>query len=222
LASAGARNLVFGLESGSDEILRSMNKGGSVARARDVIVACENAGIGVNLQCFLGFPGETRAQSVQTLSFVHAMKGVYTTVSCGIFELQKGSPVWQRPSAYGVTIVPPEEAEDLLVRFEYTPFPDANYRRQLVCQAEKCAAARAPQVHCGISAHALAYIASGATCVGVPVRQDASYSELLAIASDASCRSFKWEPSALHSGTRLRKRTCYLAYSQPFQGDRVM
>lgn len=91
LARAGARNLVIGLESGNERVLERMNKGASLDRARRLIEACKRSGIGVNLQCFLGFPRETQRQALDTVQFIREFIGDRITVSCGKFVLVKNS-----------------------------------------------------------------------------------------------------------------------------------
>lgn len=99
LAAAGARNLVFGLESGSPRTLESMRKGADLDRAERLLGRCRELGVGTNLQCFLGFPGESRADAVATLRFLEKVWALRVTVSCGLFELQKGSPSTRGPSS---------------------------------------------------------------------------------------------------------------------------
>jgi anaerobic magnesium-protoporphyrin IX monomethyl ester cyclase len=213
LAMAGARNLIVGLESGSDDVLRSMRKGASLSQARQALAACARAGISVNLQCFLGFPGETRAQADKTLAFLREAAGPLTTISCGIFELQKGSAIWREPKAHGVQVVPPSAGDDLAIRFEYRPCPGVAYRRRLVLQAAAFAGARPPQMRCGIGAHALVYLARKGRATRERMRESLRPAEPLMLAGDAAFRWFAWDPDSLRADGKPRRKPTCLAYS---------
>lgn len=180
LAHGGARNLVFGLESGSQRVLRRMRKGSPLSHARKLILRCTREGIGVNLQCFLGFPGETLADAAATLRFLDEVRGPTTTVSCGLFELQKGSLVWRDPASFGKRIKRVDPAEDLTTRFEYEPQRGRAARLRLIDRIHRRFEPKAPQLRCGIHAHALLHLSAGvsaappATPVPAPLTQPLS------------------------------------------------
>jgi radical SAM superfamily enzyme YgiQ (UPF0313 family) len=213
LAKTGARNLIFGLESGSGEVLRKMNKGGTVPQARRVIKACQDAGIGLNLQCFLGFPGETRAQAASTISFLNEVAGPKTTVSCGIFELQKGSAIWRQPQAYGIRLIKTEKESDLPVRCEYKPCSGKDWQAGMISRLVKNADSRVPQLRCGINAHALIFLASDYPAFvqkSVPSRIPA---EPLRLAEGVTWRVFHWDPDSLRKGRAPKKKDGCLVYT---------
>jgi hypothetical protein len=155
LAAAGAQNLVFGFESGSPRTLEAMRKGADLGRAERLLRRCRELGIGTNLQCFLGFPGESRGDALATLRFLEKARGPRVTVSCGLFELQKGSPVHERPELWGVRIAAPRPGDDLPVRYDYAPVGDRRWRRRLALRIRDLFAPARPQLRCGIHAHAL-------------------------------------------------------------------
>ncbi|MDP8223517.1 MAG: radical SAM protein [Candidatus Lernaella stagnicola] len=70
LARAGCYRLEFGLESGSDDVLRAMNKRYTVAEALAMCRAADAAGIDVVLYLIVGFPGESDADFQATLDAV--------------------------------------------------------------------------------------------------------------------------------------------------------
>lgn len=72
LARAGCQNVAFGFESGSDEMLRSMGKGETVAQSRAAIACVKRAGMSVRGQMIVGFPGETQETVEQTAEFVRS------------------------------------------------------------------------------------------------------------------------------------------------------
>ncbi len=67
---AGCRNLVFGMESFSNNVLRRMNKGFNAEEAARVLGSCKESGIGVFINLLLGFPGETEDDVNQTIDFL--------------------------------------------------------------------------------------------------------------------------------------------------------
>jgi len=213
LANAGARNLIFGLESGSVEVLRKMRKGGSLRHAKNVIKACKEAGVGVNLQCFLGFPGETRTQAAATISFLHEATGPKTTLSCGIFELQKGSAVWRQPQAYGIRLIPKAKDSDLPVKFEYRPCVGKTWQGRMISRLVKLTNSLAPQLRCGINAHALIYLASGRPTYIQRTAFPHAPTEPLTLADGVAWKVFGWDLDSLRKRGNPKKKTCCFAYA---------
>jgi radical SAM superfamily enzyme YgiQ (UPF0313 family) len=69
MARAGCRHLSFGVESGDDDILRSVHKGVDKDRIRRAVREAREAGIKVDNFFILGLPGETRATIGVTTRF---------------------------------------------------------------------------------------------------------------------------------------------------------
>jgi anaerobic magnesium-protoporphyrin IX monomethyl ester cyclase len=69
MAKAGCRRLVFGIESGSDALLKSVGKRNKIENARRTIEACRRLGIGTVGLFMLGLPDETPAQTRETIEF---------------------------------------------------------------------------------------------------------------------------------------------------------
>ncbi|MDP8222629.1 MAG: radical SAM protein [Candidatus Lernaella stagnicola] len=70
LAKAGCWQMSFGLESGSDEILRILGKGTTVARAHEALATMREAGIATKAFIMLGCPGETKETLQETRELV--------------------------------------------------------------------------------------------------------------------------------------------------------
>ena len=66
--AAGCRSISYGIESGDDEILKKMNKGTTVAQARDAIKWTNKAKIQAKGFFMMNFPGETIATTEKTIS----------------------------------------------------------------------------------------------------------------------------------------------------------
>ena len=71
----------FGIESGSDEVLRLMNKRTTVAQSRDAVWAAHRAGLEVGAFFILCYPGETDATVLETLRFAGSLPLDYLGLS---------------------------------------------------------------------------------------------------------------------------------------------
>ena len=78
---AGCRTVFFGIESGSDEILRVMRKGITAAQARDAVWAAHDAGLEVGAFFILCYPGETDETVLETLRFAGSLPLDYLGLS---------------------------------------------------------------------------------------------------------------------------------------------
>ena len=78
---AGCRTVFFGIESGSDEVLRLMRKGITAAQARDAVWAAHDAGLEVGAFFILCYPGETDDTVLETLRFAGSLPLDYLGLS---------------------------------------------------------------------------------------------------------------------------------------------
>jgi len=70
MALAGCEHVIFGIESGSERILKLMNKHYNMADADRIIRQMHEAGICVTANFMFGFPGETEEDFLKTLDFL--------------------------------------------------------------------------------------------------------------------------------------------------------
>jgi len=70
LSKAGCRGIYFGLESGSDRMLRAMNKGITSMQMSDFIKRLHSNGILPAPSLIIGAPGERRADFEKTIQFL--------------------------------------------------------------------------------------------------------------------------------------------------------
>jgi radical SAM superfamily enzyme YgiQ (UPF0313 family) len=105
LAKAGCRWLGFGIESGSQRVLRSMNKHFTVANAEQVLKDCHDAGISVQINIIFGPPGETREDFQQTLDFLRRVRPSIDTVlaSQSFTVVDKGTIYNTNPELFQLT-----------------------------------------------------------------------------------------------------------------------
>lgn len=69
LKEAGCERIQFGIESGTPEILKAMNKKISLEQVKTVLDAAKKTGITTFLDFMLGYPGEKMEQMIKTIEF---------------------------------------------------------------------------------------------------------------------------------------------------------
>lgn len=79
MKQAGCRLIHFGVESGSPRILRETKKGINRDTIQEGIRLTREAGIETACFFMLGFPGETRSEMEETLSFARALNPTYAS-----------------------------------------------------------------------------------------------------------------------------------------------
>ena len=98
--AGGVRTASFGVESGSEEILRRINKRESVREIRQAIRWCKNVGIKVKVFLIFGLPGETLETIEATKQFMRdAQPDSYTLSS---FQPLPGSDIFEHPGNYDI------------------------------------------------------------------------------------------------------------------------
>ncbi|MBI4667860.1 MAG: radical SAM protein [Elusimicrobia bacterium] len=70
MKGAGCVGIGFGIESGSNEILKRMNKKITVEQSERAMKAALRAGLMVKVQMMIGYPGETRETVMQTVDLM--------------------------------------------------------------------------------------------------------------------------------------------------------
>jgi anaerobic magnesium-protoporphyrin IX monomethyl ester cyclase len=109
---AGLRRVHFGAESGSDKVLRSIEKRSNVARTLEAVDRCGRAGIRASFGFIFGLPDEEEEDLRQTVALIAAIYRRSPLADChtNIFTPYPGSPLWPRSVELGV--VPPARFED--------------------------------------------------------------------------------------------------------------
>ncbi|MDP2645988.1 MAG: radical SAM protein [Desulfobacterales bacterium] len=74
MRGAGCRSISFGIESGDDRILEKMNKGTTVAQARDAVKWTNEAGIQAKGFFMLNFPGDTINTTEKTIALAKELE----------------------------------------------------------------------------------------------------------------------------------------------------
>ncbi len=100
LFDTGARCVLFGVESGSQKILDLMNKGTTVETIEKVLKNSSRAGLRNLAFIMFGFPGETKEDFLETISFLERNKNDIHALSKGLFMLLEGSLIQREPERF--------------------------------------------------------------------------------------------------------------------------
>ncbi len=92
MKEAGCFGVFFGIESGSNQILKNMRKGHNAADAADGVRIAQEAGIRSHASFIVGYPGETEDTHEETLEFIEANRP--DTVNIGQFRVEHDTPVY--------------------------------------------------------------------------------------------------------------------------------
>lgn len=94
MKGAGCHYILFGIESGSPEMLATMKKRITLDKAREAIRLCEEVGIKTQAFFLFGIPGETQETIQQSIDF--AKKLGASTVQFAVAIPQPGSPLYEQ------------------------------------------------------------------------------------------------------------------------------
>jgi radical SAM superfamily enzyme YgiQ (UPF0313 family) len=110
LHAGGCGGIGFGVESGSDKVLKDMRKGYTAALAERTLAAARGADIHVSVNILVGFPTETREDFRQTLALVERIRGScseirVTHLGCVVME---AADLQVAPERFGLADASPE------------------------------------------------------------------------------------------------------------------
>jgi anaerobic magnesium-protoporphyrin IX monomethyl ester cyclase len=107
---AGCIRVFFGIESGNDSVLATMNKKITVSQAKRAVSAARAGGLQVGAFFIVGYPGETDRTVLDTVRFASSLPLDYLS-----FTLPypiPGTPLYERVKHKGVAIVDWEEPKN--------------------------------------------------------------------------------------------------------------
>jgi len=102
LFRSGLRAVAFGVESGSDRMLRIMRKGIQTALIREVGEHFHATGIATAYMAFTGHPRETIQEALQTVEMIRDQGAAIDLFIVGEFGLTGGCDIAKDPAAYGI------------------------------------------------------------------------------------------------------------------------
>jgi len=119
LRAAGVARIQPGIESLSDHVLRLLRKGISALRNVQLLKWCRELGVGVDWNILYGVPGETRDDYDQMLAMLPAIEFLEPPVACGPIRMDRFSPYFENPDAFGLINVRPMEPYAFLYPFAH-------------------------------------------------------------------------------------------------------
>jgi radical SAM superfamily enzyme YgiQ (UPF0313 family) len=133
-ARSGLSRVHFGAESGSDEVLRSIEKRSDVARTLEAVDRCKQAGIRASFGFIFGLPDEREEDLRMTVDLIREIHARSDRADCytNLFTPYPGSPLWPRSIALGLD--PPKTLEewiDFYPRLTVLPWLNGAAHRRL-------------------------------------------------------------------------------------------
>jgi hypothetical protein len=104
LSESGCVAGSMGLESANQRVIDLIDKGTRVDALPATIKNFREAGIGVQLMAFTGFPSETLEEALDTLHFLEAHKENWAIAGIGQFHLTGQAILAKQPDRFGVTL----------------------------------------------------------------------------------------------------------------------
>jgi len=92
MKKAGCHTIKFGVETGNQELLDSVNKGITIEQTERVFKATNKLGIWSHAHMMLGLPGETDKTIHKTYKFIRKIRP--TTITYSVYEPYVGTPVY--------------------------------------------------------------------------------------------------------------------------------
>jgi radical SAM superfamily enzyme YgiQ (UPF0313 family) len=110
LGESGCRNIFFGFESGSDRILKKLDRHYTAADIERVVDRCIAARIIPHASFMIGMPWETREDVGKTFEIIERLNTPFILLN--LFTPFVGTPVFRHPEDYGVTLFDDADGEE--------------------------------------------------------------------------------------------------------------
>ncbi|MFD2169322.1 B12-binding domain-containing radical SAM protein [Tumebacillus lipolyticus] len=120
LKQAGCTDISVGYESGNQRILDLINKGTKVEQIKETMQNFADAGIGVQMMGFTGFPTETFEDAMQSVDFLKNSRSNWTFGGLGEFTLTPGAIVAKEPERFQVEDVSANQNETIVRSLSFT------------------------------------------------------------------------------------------------------
>jgi len=110
-SKAGARMIMWGLESGSKKIMESMNKGIDLDKRFDILRFANKFGIWNFAFIFFGYPLETVDDARETIKMLGDNHDIINSYGRSVFTMGKHSKIAIEPKEFGITKIIPDKDE---------------------------------------------------------------------------------------------------------------
>ena len=133
MKKAGCLSLAIGFETGSDRLLKLMNKRITVEQSRECVKIASEAGFMINGQLMTGLPTETDEDVELTKKFIEDNPEV-DTFGLHMFQPYPGTDIWDHPEKYDIVIDKDTDFSDYHTigkhngKYHKDPLLDARYR----------------------------------------------------------------------------------------------
>jgi anaerobic magnesium-protoporphyrin IX monomethyl ester cyclase len=130
LRQAGCTRVEIGVESGSDQVLRLMHKGTTVAATERALRLGHDAGLFTCIFLLVGFPGEREEDFLLTLDFLRRNADAIDLVrSINVTVLQHGTELMEQRDRFGVSLPEPSHLWGLEWRGPHDNTPETRKER---------------------------------------------------------------------------------------------
>ena len=116
---SGLRVVLWGVESGSNRILKLIKKGTNVEDIEEVLKNSKEMGIKNVVYMIFGFPSESEEEFLESVIFLERNSNNIDLVSPATFGLQEGSDVYNNPKSYGINKIKKMERTILDPKISY-------------------------------------------------------------------------------------------------------
>lgn len=110
-SQSGLKMILWGVESGSEKILKLMNKGIDVENRMEILRESSKLKIWNHAFIFFGFPQETPKEAQKTIDMFAKNSDILNSYSIGTFSLKRNSIIGKNPEQYGIKNVSVKEKE---------------------------------------------------------------------------------------------------------------
>ncbi len=105
--NSGLRMVLWGLESGSDSVMKLINKGIDIDKRLEILKNSSDSGIWNFAFIFFGFPTETIDDARKTIKLICDNKEIIHSYGRSVFTMGKHTKLKDEPEKYGITAVYP-------------------------------------------------------------------------------------------------------------------
>jgi len=102
MKKSGCIRLIFGMETGSQSMLKRVNKEVKLDELEGVLREAYNCGIWTGIEVICGLPHETNADIKMTIDFLSKNKSYIDKIYCNMFDLRTHSLMQTHPQDYGI------------------------------------------------------------------------------------------------------------------------
>lgn len=108
---SGLTLILWGIESGSERILRLMNKGVETKDRFRILKTAKEQGIWNHAFAIFNFPSESFEEAEETIKVLKQNKSIIDSLTTDNFQLGKHSKIRKNPEFYGITKISEENVE---------------------------------------------------------------------------------------------------------------